>query len=312
MKLAPQKRFIAACILPMSFIAHAASFDCSQAKSQVEHLVCSDQRLSRLDQELTTVYQQHRERDGSKKVVVESQRSWLQSRNRCADLNCIDRHYVVRLAQLSRTTGTQYEVVQGKHSDFCQALALELNARLGRSPARVCAFEVISSMRGLSGPVNQLSIADNKDLYKRFKLPDLADAGQLSSNLESLLTRYDSELNSKWERAVQNGHRLFAANNTHTQPYLAVTEILPASEDRCPEAVSLLFTDDRKSIRFSESDVIASRLPITVNGHQYWIGQNLQSVQGVVLPVSDQVFFGTSRLVADACRIELSTNTKRN
>ena len=36
--------------------AHAASFDCTKARSQVEHLVCDTPALSQLDETLATTY----------------------------------------------------------------------------------------------------------------------------------------------------------------------------------------------------------------------------------------------------------------
>lgn len=302
---------LAAFVLVLNGSADAASFDCATARTTVEKIICLDPRLSRLDGELSAVYKRLRAGDGRNQSLTLSQRKWLQNRDRCEDITCLDRHYLVRLAELARWTERKFTVPHGKDNRLCQAVALELNARLASSPSRICAFEVVSSMRGMSGPQQQLSIADSKDLYRRFKLPDIVDGRQLPPNLDSLLAKYDRELNTKWERAVQNGHFLYAADNVHTSPYLAVTEVLPASEDHCPLATSLLFTSDRKSIRFNESDVIAARLPIAFNGDQYWLGQNLQSLQGVTIPVSDQVFFGTTRLLSDACHIQLSSRIKR-
>jgi uncharacterized protein len=43
-------------LLLFSSICHATSFDCTQAKTEREKLVCSDSQLSKKDGKLTSVY----------------------------------------------------------------------------------------------------------------------------------------------------------------------------------------------------------------------------------------------------------------
>ena len=79
----------------------AASFDCAKAQSKVEHLVCDNQEISKLDEELSAAYKvaaQDKQRAAS---VKQAQKKWLRERNNCADAACVKRAYEMRLSALS-------------------------------------------------------------------------------------------------------------------------------------------------------------------------------------------------------------------
>ena len=79
----------------------AASFDCGKAASEVEKIICSDDGLSKLDEELTEAYRQALKRIDIRKQTIESQRHWLKyERNVCPNAECIKKAYETRIKEL--------------------------------------------------------------------------------------------------------------------------------------------------------------------------------------------------------------------
>ena len=108
------KRFV---IALFSFLvvalAHAASFDCDKASTTVEKLICSNDKLSKLDDELAEIYSSAaKEKKGGDKIR-NSQREWLKSRDDCASspfskkkdwlASCVQHEYEYRLAAITST-----------------------------------------------------------------------------------------------------------------------------------------------------------------------------------------------------------------
>jgi uncharacterized protein len=79
--------------------ASAASFDCAKARSQVEKLICADDTLSRLDDELGAAYQQALKVSTSRTALVEWQREWLRSDEltRCRKTGCVASAFMARI-----------------------------------------------------------------------------------------------------------------------------------------------------------------------------------------------------------------------
>lgn len=85
----------------LAISAHAASFNCSKAESQVERLICSTPVLSRLDEELAVVYREALSKVDDPAGLRVLQRSWINNtRNRCIDPQCIESAYRMRLVDL--------------------------------------------------------------------------------------------------------------------------------------------------------------------------------------------------------------------
>jgi len=82
--------------------AQAASFDCAKAATATEKLICSNQRISDLDEYLGRYYYTARAEIGRGAVcLVADQRDWLRGvRNVCKDASCLERVYLNRLAEL--------------------------------------------------------------------------------------------------------------------------------------------------------------------------------------------------------------------
>lgn len=76
--------------------SYAASFDCSKSTSDVEKMICSDHKLSRLDDYLSQNYKIAMGPDmpeGSKSKIRKSQIDWFDKRNACTDTQCIEKMY---------------------------------------------------------------------------------------------------------------------------------------------------------------------------------------------------------------------------
>ncbi|MDU7128324.1 MAG: hypothetical protein E6308_16495 [Escherichia coli] len=76
--------------------SYAASFDCNTVTSGVEKMICSDHKLSRLDDYLSQNYKIAMGPDmpeEEKYKIRKSQIDWLNKRNTCTDTQCIERMY---------------------------------------------------------------------------------------------------------------------------------------------------------------------------------------------------------------------------
>ena len=75
--------------------AHAASFDCTKARSQVEHLVCDTPALSQQDETLAATYKVALANDPAAR---QRQLTWLrETRDRCNDAPCLAAAYQTQI-----------------------------------------------------------------------------------------------------------------------------------------------------------------------------------------------------------------------
>ncbi len=81
-------------------LGNAASFDCRKASSNVEYMICDDDELSRLDEELARAYSDARSRRDIAELKAE-QRDWIYyTRNSCSSIGCLLRVYRKRIDEL--------------------------------------------------------------------------------------------------------------------------------------------------------------------------------------------------------------------
>lgn len=92
--------YIAVVITMPALAVHAASFDCDKAASRAEHLICTDESLSKLDSDLGDAFSEAIHNAANQELLIHSQRAWLKARNRCSDTLCIKQAYSDRLADL--------------------------------------------------------------------------------------------------------------------------------------------------------------------------------------------------------------------
>ena len=93
-------------------ISYGAGFDCQKASSSIEKLICSNQQLSRLDDQMNRAYRMkiwNAGIYGLKEAPVEQQR-WIKSvRNKCEDVSCLTNAYAARLEELESIKTSQAE-----------------------------------------------------------------------------------------------------------------------------------------------------------------------------------------------------------
>jgi len=80
--------------------AQAATFDCDKASSFAEKVVCSDSRITAMDDELGALYKLALASSPQKDALKADQKAWLASRDQCQDSNCIMKAYSDRIAAL--------------------------------------------------------------------------------------------------------------------------------------------------------------------------------------------------------------------
>ncbi len=95
-----------ACLLVFSlapFAAQAQSFNCNRAQTADEVLICQDDRLSGLDERMSTIYFRLRNGlyGGERRSLEAEQLGWLRSRRDCGrDADCIADSYRRRIREL--------------------------------------------------------------------------------------------------------------------------------------------------------------------------------------------------------------------
>lgn len=86
----------------ISHTVHAVSFDCADAQSKVEHLICDNPTLSRLDNELSDAYESALDIDENNDLLRREQKDWLANkRNSCGEAPCLERTYNDRIQTLT-------------------------------------------------------------------------------------------------------------------------------------------------------------------------------------------------------------------
>lgn len=85
-----------------SQFSFAASFDCAKASSPMEILVCSDENLSKMDENLAIVYEQALSLSDSKDIIVQWQREWIRTVSDYISVEMLTRAYEERIRLLDR------------------------------------------------------------------------------------------------------------------------------------------------------------------------------------------------------------------
>jgi uncharacterized protein len=101
-------------------LTYGASFDCDSAVTATEKKICSDARLSRMDDELASEYKRVLASldDDNRKHLVAEQKSWLKnSRNLCDDLSCLRRSYETRLKMMNECHGMCTDLLESYSLD---------------------------------------------------------------------------------------------------------------------------------------------------------------------------------------------------
>jgi uncharacterized protein len=84
-------------------MVQAASFDCSKASSKIEKMVCGDDKLSRLEEDLNSAYKAALQDKSQSDAIRQVQKKWMKERNGCPDAACVKLAYEKRLSELTLT-----------------------------------------------------------------------------------------------------------------------------------------------------------------------------------------------------------------
>lgn len=84
-----------------SVITQAASFDCKKASTVVEQLICNDETLGKLDEQLSETYKSLLQTTNDRPVLITTQQDWLTARNQCKTPECVEQSYHNRLSQFA-------------------------------------------------------------------------------------------------------------------------------------------------------------------------------------------------------------------
>lgn len=102
--------------------ALGASFNCNQARSQMEKLICSDEKLSKADEELNISYKQAINVSNAKTVITQWQREWLRSFEvtDCKNARCLMGAFTSRIETLKSvaSAGENSATWNGKYVRF--------------------------------------------------------------------------------------------------------------------------------------------------------------------------------------------------
>ncbi len=83
--------------LPLS-VVKAASFDCAKASTKIEHMICDNKDISRLDSQVAKLYKKGLAKSSNERLYRLQQVAWLkQERNICKDIACLYQAYTSRI-----------------------------------------------------------------------------------------------------------------------------------------------------------------------------------------------------------------------
>lgn len=96
-------------LLPLTGQAAGPSFDCADARGEVEHLVCENDDLALLDNELAEAFARSLATTADAEALRAAQRGWVRGRNDCWKADnvnrCIREHYHTRTVELEIASG---------------------------------------------------------------------------------------------------------------------------------------------------------------------------------------------------------------
>jgi ankyrin repeat protein/uncharacterized protein len=121
--------FLAVVATTVMSVSHAASFDCTKARSFVEELLCQEPELEALDDTLDTAYRVYISDPKVASLRRIEQRRWLKQRDSCRDRDCVKAKYQSRLKEMKQALG-------------CDSIDDACLIKLGLVPESYCSAQV--------------------------------------------------------------------------------------------------------------------------------------------------------------------------
>ena len=162
-------------LLTVALPAQAASFDCAKASTKIEHLICDNPEISKLDEAMAESYKEALKDHAHAKAIRQAQREWIKERNHCDDAACVQHIFETRLSALrgisvavsapgQKEDQSKYLMIHGKGQAICEHVFKQMN----EGPP-LCALDLLAAIPGVVLPKwKKLDWQVNKLLYERF------------------------------------------------------------------------------------------------------------------------------------------------
>lgn len=171
--------------------SYSASFDCTKTKSKIEKLICSDQNLSELDEELNDAYQKQltsiKNIGLSPLSLIKDQRAWVKLiRNTCSDLSCLANVYPQRIKDIQSFSSVDHVDITGNSNVENPHVNDYLTLACDYENSKTSEIESIHISQTLEGKslhyVDSFKRTDKKPQHMRF---DVSSGGSASCNFPS-------------------------------------------------------------------------------------------------------------------------------
>jgi uncharacterized protein len=218
-------------LLASSFLpclgAHAAGFDCKgKGLKEVERTICSTPRLSSFDDQLSSLFTSlmRLSEEQARNTLRKEQREWLRdSRDRCSAEECLDRVYVLRIAELTA-------LHQQKLRDKAPPEILdELSKRSGIPESELPELLVDCKQHQLAMNICAFRAAVEADLKMERVLAEVTQAlpGACGVSLQTKQKTWAEQLNRRCEKLAEE-----QAVRVSAQPMIASNCIADAIVER--------------------------------------------------------------------------------
>lgn len=214
---------LAGCMLGIAS-AGATSFDCKKASTSIEKRICADPELSRLDEQLTTLYQKSLDTSENKIVIRRKQHEWLTGkRDTCRDEQCVKAAYTARIQELktilfgqkgkglyrcgitrslidNQNIGLNFSIRDGVVTEF-NAVTTISDSDLARGYTNTCVRHIGNFHQIAGGGEYALQFSQSDDQYDessdcRVYIKDLKSKFHIySSNCRSECMKFNFEMN---------------------------------------------------------------------------------------------------------------------
>ncbi|MGD9985108.1 MAG: lysozyme inhibitor LprI family protein [Porticoccaceae bacterium] len=131
----------------------AARPNCVELETTAERLVCIDGVLSKLDEELNAAYKAALQDKQKAATIKQAQQQWLNKRNACVDLACVESAYRTRLQELpsppvsKQKPKPRFRVTEGKGWTVCESYVRFLNSLPQSEPPPLCHLKLSPDLK---------------------------------------------------------------------------------------------------------------------------------------------------------------------
>jgi len=174
-----KKSYLLIAFLAVSPFSFGASFDCAKAGTAVEKLICKDETLSKLDEQLASSYKQALADASDKDAFKHQQIDWLKTRNVCTDTTCLIESYRKRISafgqgeKLAASSESKKELtftlVKGEENEVCHSYIKMLRETHYESISSfACGQRILPDFNDFS-EIGWTELTDKKEIERTLK-----------------------------------------------------------------------------------------------------------------------------------------------